>query len=623
MQILELAAQGVRGFSASSRAELPGGYSVLVAPTKEPVALGGLLIALLFPDSRGGDRTFLAPGCELGNASLMFRGNDGSAYYLARELGGIGALHRANEGSGQWELLTDDTPEIAEFLRSNVGLPSKKHFEQAFTLTASQFPSRRPKSRSTTNVESAALKLPGLQSPAKAVDASGAKAKLLELTKELELSAEIDRWQFKLDGIVTEISEVETRLAQAAQVEEALKRAEAAYAAVPSPESLNLPKDIVDRAKRFSQLVAKRDEALGKLDSDRSEAGLHTDYVMPLKQDLRFWVAAAVGTALFAAGLFLRGPARYVSLLDIPAFGIAALLAVRYVDERQSAEAKNRKGERRAAREKKISDDFDAEAGWVKKAMAALKVESPNDLVEALGRKAQLAQNLEELRAQVSAVHADPDHAAAVAKQKSLQRERDAIEKKMAEKGGYIRDAGEVQRDIDRLKRSIEAQGGSPAASLPAPGSSIGAGTAIEDPLPLLLALAAELLMVDAAAAGNLIRDRAMQYFAALTDRRYGGLEIDRTGKVWVTSRGQRLSARDLPGKDLDLLYLSVRLGLVGQCASRGRMPLVIEDVSGLIEPAKLGALAAILKHLGAATQVLHVSSDPGVQTVADATATL
>src|SRR5262249_17744568 len=162
------------------------------------------------------------------------------------------------------------------------------------------FPSRRQKTKGT-HVEAAAP----IASAPRAPDAVAAKAKFAELTKELQLSAEVERWQLKLDEIISELSEVDNQLGRAAQLESALKEAQAGYANTPSAESLSLPSDIADRAKRFAQLVAKRDEALAKLDSD-SGAELDPASVEPLKQNVRFWVAGALGTAFFVAGLLLH-----------------------------------------------------------------------------------------------------------------------------------------------------------------------------------------------------------------------------------------------------------------------------------------------------------------------------
>jgi uncharacterized protein YhaN len=129
--------------------------------------------------------------------------------------------------------------------------------------------------------------------------------------------------------------------------------------------------------------------------------------------------------------------------------------------------------------------------------------------------------------------------------------------------------------------------------------------------------------MVDAVTAAKLIRDRATAYFTALTDRRYSGVEIDRTGTPCVLARGEKVSTRDLPAKDLDLLYLSARLALVAQGASRGLMPLIVQDLGLLLDTGTLILLGGILKQLGAATQVLHLCSDRALQSMADSTASL
>src|SRR5215831_3479659 len=233
MQILELAAQGVRGFSPSSRAELHGGYCILIPPSKEPVPLSTLLIALLYPDGRGSERSLLAAGCDLGNASLLFRAKTGEGYYLARELGGLSALHRANESSGNWELLADEPSKISDYLRSTVGLPARSHFDRAFTLAPGQFPSRRTKPKEA-NAEAAAPVASAQRPP----DGAAPQGKFAELTKELQLSVEIERWQLKLDDIISELSQVDNQLSRAAQLESELKEAEAGYANAPSAESL-------------------------------------------------------------------------------------------------------------------------------------------------------------------------------------------------------------------------------------------------------------------------------------------------------------------------------------------------------------------------------------------------
>ncbi|HME90986.1 MAG TPA: chromosome segregation protein SMC, partial [Myxococcaceae bacterium] len=108
MHIIELAANGVRGFSPGSRLEMGTGYVVLTPSSVVPVPLAGLLGSLLFPDGRGAEVAYQAPG-QRGTVTLFFQGNDQGTYRLLRELGGAGVLHRVELATDQSELITDDS----------------------------------------------------------------------------------------------------------------------------------------------------------------------------------------------------------------------------------------------------------------------------------------------------------------------------------------------------------------------------------------------------------------------------------------------------------------------------------------------------------------------------------
>src|SRR5215510_2556490 len=145
MHIIELAANGVRGFSPGSRLAMGTGYVVLTPSSVVPVPLAGLLSSLLFPDGRGAEVAYQTPG-QRGTVTLFFQGNDQGTYRLLRELGGAGVLHRVELATDQSELITDDSVEMAQFLRQ-LGLPPRRTFDQAFTMTSSQFPTKRPKAK--------------------------------------------------------------------------------------------------------------------------------------------------------------------------------------------------------------------------------------------------------------------------------------------------------------------------------------------------------------------------------------------------------------------------------------------------------------------------------------------
>ncbi|MDD1594860.1 hypothetical protein, partial [Bradyrhizobium sp. WBAH42] len=126
-------------------------------------------------------------------------------------------------------------------------------------------------------------------------------------------------------------------------LKEAISRAEAAWRAAPSPESMGLPLDILSRVKRYPKAVARRDEALARLETDREpeqdDASLK---VPPLTENRFFWGGLGAGVLFMGLsvglGIVAAQPMwRYLALINIPAFGTAAWMALRYVDDLQHA----------------------------------------------------------------------------------------------------------------------------------------------------------------------------------------------------------------------------------------------------------------------------------------------
>ncbi len=626
MYLQEFAAQGARGFSPSLRLSLKPGYLVLTPVEGAPPPLAGLVSALLFADGRGGEATFAVPG-QKAKVGFTLVGSDQGTYRLTRELGGAGALFRFDKARNTFVPVTEDSAEMGQYLRGQVGLPTRTAFEQLFTLTAAQLPSKKPKAKPADAAARASGSKPMLasnQPVAAASDVSLAKSKLAELRKELAHAQEVDQIQFRIDGMASQVFELEQKLKSTEGVKAALKDAEAAYAAAPTPESLGLPVDIVARAERYPLAAQKRDEALAKLDAEREQVEALPAAVEPLVKDQQFWAGIGVGVLFLGLGLFIGGVGRYLALLDIPAFGYAALTALKYVDSLQVAERRGRKGGMHASREKKIHDEFEAEARHVREAMKALKVESPNEIVDVLGRKALLLQKVQDYRDQLQALEADPEFAAASGQYQRLKAEQEALNQELTVKGAYVRDMREVEREIARTEESIQlAMAAAPAPAAAASSAPPAPGEGFEDPAPGLLKLAADLLQVDVPSSGALLRDRLNQYVTALTDKRVLAVELDKDGKaVALVAGNKRVPAGELPPRDLDLVYLGLRLTIVEKVTAKVKVPLLIEDAPG-VEEAKRVLFGRMLRHLGTLTQVLHATAHPAFASAAESSASL
>lgn len=618
MQLLELALQNARGFSPTVRLALKPGYLVLKPPA-EGAALGALLTAVLFADGRGSDAAFLAPGQSQGAVRVSFSGNDGKLYRLTRALGGAGILERLDPATRAAQRISQDSSEIVQFLRSQAGLPTRTEFEALCTFPLARFPSRASKPSAPAAAAAPAQPSLALASQvAPAEDVAQARARIVELEKERTTSEAIDKLQFQADGLASQVYELEATLKGTEGLEHALAEAEQAQAACPTVASLGLSADIVERARRFPAALAKRDEGLKKLSAEK-EAELSEappERVPPLTADGRFWAGIAVGAVVLLGAAFSEGLWRYAALLDIPAFGFSAVLALQYVDELKVASKVKVKGSRIAEREKKLLEQFEQEAAPVRAAMKTLEVESPEELVNRLGRRETYQARIDELRGQLEAAKATPEYVAASTRLGKLKAEQDRLTAELTGMSqSYVRDVREVERELARVKESIALAEAPRAAPAPAPGA---AGVELEDPFPQLFTLAADALRVDVPTLGTQVKERAAKYILALTERRFGGIELDLEGRAQLLGPKGRVPAGRLAPAELDLVYLAMRLTLAERLAAAAKLPLVFDEALSALDGRLHPLLGRMFKQLGAATQVIQVTAQPGFGPLAD-----
>ena len=267
MHWVEFALQGVRGFLPSVRVSLKPGYWTLL-PNTPGAPLVGLTSELCFPDGRGSDARYAsAEGGNTSKAALWIVGRDRATYRILRELGRSGALHRVNPTSRGHDLVTEEPTEMAQYLRAQVGFPPRGRYETLFTFTPGQLPSKRPRRSAGPAARAGAAGFtPAPETP---IDPAQARARLAELEKEMALSTEVERLQFRADGVSAQVFQLETKLNAVQTLEKELAHAQQGLQQAPTVEGLGLIPDIVERAKGFSALVAKVDETLARLEGER------------------------------------------------------------------------------------------------------------------------------------------------------------------------------------------------------------------------------------------------------------------------------------------------------------------------------------------------------------------
>ncbi|MBL8922515.1 MAG: chromosome segregation protein SMC [Myxococcaceae bacterium] len=622
MLILELAVQGVRGFSPSARVAFKPGYTVLKSPTEIPAPLAGLALALVFPDGRGGDGAFLAPGAKSGRAGLSLQSTDQEVWRVVRDLGGQGALHKLNRQTNQFEVLTQDAGEIAQAVRSS-GLPARPTFEQLFTFSVGQLPSRRPRASSAQKTTTA---MPARSSPSQArvqsafdqyanelkpADSGPSVEKLAALEKELAIAKEVAELQFHMDGVQADAFKAEHKLRAYDELKGKLEAARAELFKAPTPQSLGLPDDIVERVQRSGDEKKRKDEAIARLEREKAEAGIseHGPRIEPLWKDVRFLGSAALGALLLVAGVVLEGMGRFLALAAIPAFTFAGLLALRFIEELQHASREAAKREVFETRRKKLDDEFGLAASIVQTALDKVEANTPDEFFTIMAKRAELQPAVGQLELEFADYEADPDTAGLADTVARLKQEHEAMNQRLLGlSGGYAREAREIEREIARTKEALA--GKTPAAASGDEFSAVPTGPqeTFDDPCPAPMQLACEIFSADLPTLWGVIRDRCVQYLMALTDKRYHAVDLDANGRATVHAPGRTIAAGELPAKDLDLLYLALRLTLAEKAGAQTKLPVLLEDAfGGVIDVNKQVLFARMLKHIGTLTQVLHV----------------
>lgn len=606
MHLTEVSLDGVRGVAPSVRLTLTPGYNVLSPQGSEPPPLRALLHAMLHAEVWGEEAHLVAPG-GVAKAAVGLLGRDQLLYRVIRHFGGPGILQRIPRGGPAPEALAQDAVTAQKLLVSQIGVPPGDAFLALCMVTPEQRPSARPRPGSDRN---------GPVGPAEDLEAAQRRAQ--ELTDELALTREVDALQFRSDTLANEVFQAEEGLKGAEGPKAELAEAEAALAGAPDPVRLGLAEDLMTRLQQHPEHLQRREEALQRLASERESEGIEEEFGAgpPPWTEARFWGAVVASLALMIAGAVLGGGASAIALLAIPVSGFPALLGLQYVERLQESARNERRGSLLVAREKKIEEAYQREFAPIAKAMEVLEQRTPEDVLELLERKERLVQHVQALREAVARVEADPENAQRRERYQRLVAEQEAVNRQLSEKGAYVRDLREIEKELERVRTSIELAK-RPGAALLAPGD-------FEDPCPGFLTTAATYLNTEIPAVTALLKDRLAQYVAALTDKRYLGLDFAPTGMAAaIPPAGAPVRVGNLPARDIDLVYLALRLTFAEKVAPRVKLPLIIEGRPAGVDAAKAGLLARMLKHLGTHTQVVHLTGEPSFQNVAEHSATL
>lgn len=607
MLLLEIAAQGVRGLApAGGRIALKAGYNVVAA---DGPVLRRLVEAMLHPapaDAEAIPRAAAAPGAAAPRAGLTLVGDDGTTYRLLRDFGSGCQLHRFDPARRAFALVAQDLPGIDAFLAGAPGAPSRERLRGVLSLAAADLPSRQP--------------APGLRgaaaSPARGpLSPQEAERKRAALRVELERAKASEQVQYRLDELQGRLFQLEEVLKGGEKARQGLFTSEAALKELEGAAKVLDPvADLDQKLAAFEKAAARRDEGLARLEAERAASEEAAREPAPFWKDPQFLAGAAVGVVAAAAGMAGASTGqdglRYLALLDVPAFGVAAWAALRWAGAREAFEQTGRRRRLAGEREHKVLDQYERDTAEVKGLMKAIGAAALPDLREVVGRLADARAVAEEWRQRLAEWEATPENRQAAAEKERVQREVGELEQRLAgEAGGYQRDARTIEMELARLDTDQAS---------PSPSAAPAAAAPPVDPLRAALERGAAALGGTPAEVARAIRPRVGQVLPALSGQRLSGVLWDERGNASVQGGGRTTPAASLPPADRDLVWLAVKVGVLEQALSRGRTLALLDDAFAGLPDGARRTLAGILKQLGRSGQIVHATQDPVCRQAAD-----
>jgi hypothetical protein len=373
------------------------------------------------------------------------------------------------------------------------------------------------------------------------------------------------------------------------------------------------------RLEACSEAEARKNEQLARIEDEREAllARAEAAHPVPVATDRRFWAGIGAGVVSLAAGAFSGAEA--LALLNIPAMGFSAVLALRYVGELQAKSGVLRKRTLLEERERKANEDYEVATADIRKSMAQLECDSPSDLEAFAAERDAAAEKVQELQAKLARLRADPTFQEAFRERDRLIVEMTGLEERLGGKRdeAYVRASTEIEREIERYKAMLAAA--SDRGATPPPPELEAKATFREDSSARLLDRAAELFAVERADLPRILQDRVGQYMVALSERKWSAVEIGAAaGMVCVGAPGRR-AFYELPGRDADVAHLSLQLTIIETYAGRFKVPVILDDPFAFLTPAQQALAARMLKSLGQRTQVLHRTTTRALCEGADA----
>jgi energy-coupling factor transporter ATP-binding protein EcfA2 len=649
LDIIELAIQGIKKFNSALRFTIKDGYNVFFGPSEcGKTTLFETILAILdkkFCDEKA--RTFI-PWDAVGapsRAGLIFKVGADTLRIVKDFSNSSTTLSRAI-GEGKYEPLSREPDWIHDHLINTLGLPagdilkdlllsSSLEYER-FKSYAEPAVATLEESSLTGSDELLQEDNNGYELSEKIYYASGnydeeeaIKKRIEQLQEELLLVEQITQIQFQVDGLQSQVFEIETKLKEIKVIDEKIASIDMELDKLKAIE--NMPDGIDLKIKSLKEQEEAKNKELFTLQKElqnaKQELNKHTGN--PFYKEKTF--IAGISTAIpfliaqFVLTIITENPlidtiTKFFPIIWLSGWGLLGYTAWNELSRRDKEKKARKRLNDAQERIKTVEKKYEVEALLLKNLLQQARLSSSEDLLDGLEKIKMLKEEKKQLEEEKKALRAKYNLDGLLNQKKELENTIKENEKRLLEAGGFSNDPNEIRKEIERLTATLSPQKRKEAiaekkeqtqkkTAVKAPAPSHASS---ELPLLHVLNLTAESMKKSSAELFGLAEETLNKNLSQLSGGIYTGLRLREDKDIFsVTKDGKELQWHELSPSSKETIYFGLKFSMLEKFIEFNPLPIILDEPFVFSDEMRIIEFARLLRKLSEKTKVIHFTSKP------------
>jgi uncharacterized protein YhaN len=634
LEFVEIIVQGIGPFSKPYKLVFSPGYNLILGGNETGKTLiYQLVTAVIDPDRFSAIKAGvpIGEGGEVApRAGIRFRGQD-REYRVIRDFKtGDLAINQLDRETQEWKLV-DRNPETWKKLWKKEAGVTTADYLQFFALDKFEL-ARVPEARTKAPEKKPAA----AASPAPAPKNQAEKEQKIKTLKEdLARAEEIERIEFELDGLHTQVFQIEEKSKGIPALEEKIQEAAEKLKKYAGCEEL--PADLEAKVASFKKLNTQKSEELGKLEEDRkqveTESATFSQKGDFYREPIFIAGTAAAFLALVVSLAFPSLPRLITAPFLFGGAGASFYSLWKFWSNKEKAAKLKEQMSGWDEKTRVIEKRFEIEGSVIRHLLEKTGAIIPEEILArqkefqaALAEKKRSEQEKADYLSRVNLNEAETQKA-------QLKAEIGQRQNRLLEMGGVAMDPMEMKREIKRLESQLGTAGPEDGVeqvedlgdfsedleAIPDPGEeNQSGGTGPWERIRVILNVGDEnelrkkVVESSSQTLGTVTQGR---YQMALDPRSEYGFKI-------IPASGPP-PARGLSPSTRETAAASWQLTVWKALCSRFSLPIILDDPFRNFDPARLAFWAQNLKKISTRAQIIHFTFNPALTKIADQTVPL